>query len=82
MAWALGSRMRRRLYSECGDYSALVAAGKPVFHIEYNGFQQSYCVSGFSTVFKNLSLDGYVQYCDQSSTTTPTTGGSTGGGES
>jgi len=33
-----------------------------------------YCISGFSTVLKNLSLDGYVQYCDGSTVTTPTSG--------
>jgi hypothetical protein len=35
-----------------------------------------YCVQGFSTVMKNLSLDGYVQYCDGSVIYTPTTGDS------
>jgi hypothetical protein len=34
------------------------------------------CLEGFSTVLKYLSLDGYVEYCDGSTATTPTSGGS------
>jgi len=76
----------------CNSYDSMLAAGKPVFHIEYpNGgggdaptkktsskdATSSYCVDGgFSTVLKNLSLDGYVEYCDGSVVTTPTTGDS------
>ena len=63
-------------YGDCSAYSSLVAAGKPVFHIEYpeeRGGSQGGCQQGFSTVMKRMSLDGWVQYCDGSQVTTPTT---------
>jgi len=49
---------------------------KPSSHATKPKSLADYCVSGFSTVLKNLSLDGYVQYCDGSTVTTPTTGDS------
>ncbi|KAK0117355.1 hypothetical protein ONS96_013186 [Cadophora gregata f. sp. sojae] len=71
-------------FGECDSYSAFLAAGKPVFHIEYppsipniqpadraQGCQNN-GMSGMSTVFKNMSLSGWVGYCDGSSATTVT----------
>ncbi|KAF2437396.1 carbohydrate-binding module family 1 protein [Karstenula rhodostoma CBS 690.94] len=70
---------------ECDRYAAFLAAGKPVFHIEYptplnpaaaNGVS---CTgpgtAGLSTVLKNLALDGPAVYCDGSQVDTPTKGG-------
>jgi hypothetical protein len=59
-------------YGECTTFKPMIDAGKPVFHIEYPkevanlGFTAAtLCASGpdFSTVLKNLNLDGYVQEC-------------------
>ncbi|KAH7407183.1 glycoside hydrolase superfamily [Cadophora sp. MPI-SDFR-AT-0126] len=71
-------------FGECSSYSAFLAAGKPVFHIEYppsvpnvqpadraKGCQNN-GMNGMSTVFKNMSLSGWVGYCDGSSATTIT----------
>lgn len=62
---------------DCGPFRAFVEAGKPVFHIEYpddSGMSlPELCQeSKFSTVLKNMNLDGKVTYCDSSQTTTPT----------
>jgi hypothetical protein len=63
--------------SECDGYSSFLGSGKPVFHIEYSAGANVACQnSAFSTVIKNLSLDGWVQYCDGSTYTTPTDGSS------
>lgn len=72
-------------YQECYWYQDLIAAGKPVYQIEYPtpippspSARASTCAatpptpSGLSLVFKNLSLDGYVVYCDGSIFTTDT----------
>lgn len=71
-------------FGECTAYSAFIAAGKPVFHIEYPpsvpNIQpadrmkdcQNNGMTGLSTVFKNMSLSGWVGYCDGSSATTIT----------
>jgi len=59
----------------CTWYKNLIAAGKPVYHIEYtddgsNRSSSDYCLEGtpeasqFDTVIKHLSLDGWVRYCD------------------
>jgi hypothetical protein len=63
-------------YSECGVFDPLIAAGKPVFHIEYTDGSSSSSASslcqttgagagsaGFSTVLKKMNLDATVQYC-------------------
>ena len=70
--------------SECDTFHPFIAAGKPVFHIEYpdgagaaDGLKKNvvhkYCSGqgdakgsdGFSTVLKNMDLDGWVEYCDE-----------------
>lgn len=53
-------------YHECGSYAGFLAAGKPVFHVEYSGTIQAICAArpaGFSTVRKHLNLDAWAQYC-------------------
>lgn len=53
-------------YDECAAYAPLTRAGKPVFHIEYQGSMESICArvpAGFSTVRKNLELDAWAEYC-------------------
>ena len=73
-------------YSECSTFEPLIAAGKPVFHIEYPSSSPTVSVkiannacsgtgSGagseyFSTLMKNMDLDGWVEYCDQSTANT------------
>ncbi|UKZ46715.1 hypothetical protein TrVGV298_000922 [Trichoderma virens] len=67
-------------FSECETFAPFIAAGKPVFHIEYpNGAPAvdaaraaDLCShrgigagsGNFSTVLKKMNLDGFVQYCD------------------
>jgi endo-alpha-1,4-polygalactosaminidase (GH114 family) len=71
-------------YSECSSFTPIIAAKKPVFHIEYpdagdevtTAAVAKYCgktadAEGFSTVVKNMNLDGWVEYCDYSKATTP-----------
>jgi hypothetical protein len=66
-------------FSECTLFSSFINASKPVFHIEYpkevgTDISKELCDStgaaagaaDFSTVRKNLSLDGWVEYCDGS----------------
>ncbi|OJK00213.1 hypothetical protein ASPACDRAFT_52004 [Aspergillus aculeatus ATCC 16872] len=64
---------------ECETYAPFVAAGKPVFHIEYPNAEevgrvkvaeeeksracQGNGAAGFSTVLKNLGLDAWVEVC-------------------
>jgi hypothetical protein len=62
-------------YDECESFQPFIAAGKPVFHIEYpsdvplvsSSVKASICedttASGFSTVLKDLNLDDWVEYC-------------------
>ena len=63
-------------YNECGDFQPFVAAGKPVFHIEYDASTPSpsasvisnVCnngtsINGFSTVLKNSVLDAWLYAC-------------------
>ena len=64
-------------YEECADFSAFIKAGKPVFNIEYpeeiddSSLLTKYCKAAgvgygaekFSTVIKNMELDGNVEYC-------------------
>jgi len=65
-------------HNECGDFAAFTNAGKPVFHIEYtDSVRLAEACSGasaykFSTVYKNMDLDGWVQYCDGTTFTSPT----------
>jgi hypothetical protein len=103
-------------YGGCSGYDSFLAAGKPVYHIEYahhsmndnevvlssdsadlagmssEDIKQLFCLqrdlpgkmrgaekSKFSTVIKNLNLDGWVLYCDGRYATTPITQVGTGG---
>ena len=65
--------------NECGIYEPLIAAGKPVFQIEYPSGApgrvgaktlvescEAMEKAGFSTVIKEKRLDGWVEYCDGS----------------
>jgi hypothetical protein len=67
-------------YKECSTFAPFVQAGKPVFHIEYPDQDpkistKTACnatgTAGFSTVIKKLSLNGWVEYCDGTTATTP-----------
>jgi endo-alpha-1,4-polygalactosaminidase (GH114 family) len=66
--------------ARCEMYSNLLTAGKPVYHIEYGSKSDmaTYCLTSMSsgnkydTVIKNLSLDGWVLYCDGSEYTSST----------
>ncbi|KAH8687191.1 glycoside hydrolase superfamily [Tricladium varicosporioides] len=78
-------------YNECTAYHNFIAAGKPVFHIEYPaktpaaGQNPSFtaaerntickAAAGFSTVLKAIGLDGWVMYCDGSTANTNCTPG-------
>ena len=68
-------------WTECSEMQPFIDAGKPVFHIEYpegagsdSGLSsdelEEYCnargTNVLSTVIKNYTLDGWVQYCDGS----------------
>lgn len=63
----------------CENFAAFIKAGKPVFHIEYPSgaghgrkiapaASKKSCsakgMDGFSTLMKELKLDGWVEYCD------------------
>ncbi|KAF4554719.1 Hypothetical protein D9617_3g017870 [Elsinoe fawcettii] len=77
-------------YGECATFSPFVEAGKPVFHIEYPSGAPSVSTEAvtnvcsrsgksagsddFSTVIKKMNLDGWVEYCDRSVSTTSTLG--------
>lgn len=62
---------------ECQQYNGFIAAGKPVFNIEYieDDAQCALNISAentnFSTVVKNLNLDGMVKYPDCNTLDTP-----------
>jgi hypothetical protein len=71
-------------FSECDQFSPFINASKPVFHIEYPKKDKADVVkalcadagpadgaTAFSTVLKNLSLDGYIEECDGSTANTP-----------
>jgi hypothetical protein len=80
--------------AECDKFKPFIDANKPVFHIEYpkdspkiaTDVKDSMCSAtgdaagsnNFSTVLKNMDLDGFVEYCDGSTANTPlnTTGAS------
>lgn len=66
-------------YDECGDYEPVIAAGKPVFLIEYpttderpsyvsDEKKEEICSNtgiprGVSTVLKNMNLDEWIVQC-------------------
>jgi len=54
-------------YKECAALNPFISAGKAVLQIEYKGNPTQICPislsSGFSTLFKNLNLDGWRQAC-------------------
>ncbi|KAF2401637.1 hypothetical protein EJ06DRAFT_462807, partial [Trichodelitschia bisporula] len=72
-------------YADCRSFAPFVEAGKPVFHIEYPSevkpdFAANFCnkdfkpaqgSDGFSTVIKNMNLDGWVVYCNGQTARTP-----------
>ena len=60
-------------YEECDLFTPFVAAGKPVFHIEYPTeapdvsaqVKATSCSapSGFSSVLKSMNLDAWIEIC-------------------
>ena len=54
-------------YSECGTLAPFIAAGKPVFNVEYKGAPGSFCPKAaalkFSSIFKHMDLDAYRVGC-------------------
>lgn len=54
-------------YSECDALLPFLAAGKPVFHAEYNTEPAQYCPTlvkkGFSSIKKRVDLDAYLVGC-------------------
>ncbi|WP_073496154.1 endo alpha-1,4 polygalactosaminidase [Actinacidiphila paucisporea] len=54
-------------YDECGKLSPFVAAGKPVFHVEYELKPAQFCPEvrrlGFSSMRKHLVLDAWREAC-------------------
>jgi len=68
MEWQVNEECEK--YEECDLFQPFIAAGKPVFHIEYptsTTKASSICndttTSGFSTILKKLDLDNWVQTC-------------------
>lgn len=73
--WAINEECAE--YEECADWAPFVAAGKPVFHVEYTEDDDATSVSasklskacaadgqaGFSTIIKHYSLDNWIVYC-------------------
>ncbi|KAI0401880.1 glycoside hydrolase superfamily [Xylaria palmicola] len=73
--WAINEECAA--YSECADWAPFVAAGKPVFHVEYTEDDGATSVSpakraeacaaagqaGFSTIIKHYQLDDWAIYC-------------------
>ena len=54
-------------YSECGSLKPFIAAGKPVFHAEYDVATTAFCPTTtklkFSSIRKRLSLNAWRQPC-------------------
>jgi hypothetical protein len=54
-------------YDECDTLKVFVAAGKPVFHVEYDGATSSFCPKSralhFSSMKKKLALDAWREPC-------------------
>jgi hypothetical protein len=72
-------------YDECAPFTAFIKAQKPVFHIEYPEELKAKTVKSirektgpakdaveFSTLLKNMDLDGWVEFCDGTKATTGT----------
>ncbi len=64
-------------YGECGMLSPFIAAGKAVFHVEYQGTTSTVCPKTaplkLTSVIKKLDLGAWAQFCPTSSPTpTPT----------
>jgi hypothetical protein len=59
--------LRGSFDSECGTLSSFIAAGKPVFNVEYKGATGSFCPKAralkFSSIFKHMNLDAYRVAC-------------------
>jgi hypothetical protein len=55
------------VYAECGALKPFIAAGKPVFHAEYNLSTAAFCPAstklGFSSIRKRLNLNAWRQPC-------------------
>jgi hypothetical protein len=55
------------LYDECGLLLPFIAAGKPVFNIEYELTTAEFCAQAnaynFNSIRKNLALDEYAEAC-------------------
>ncbi len=77
-------------YNECDKFDLFIGDKKPVFHIEYpkgsgkalpdstiSGNCNAANSTDFSTVLKNMDLDGWVEYCNTTIATTPTNTSST-----
>lgn len=70
---------------ECQAYANFITLNKPVFHIEYptplnpQAVNSVSCkgpgMTGFSTILKDMKLNGITYYCDGSYVDTPTVGG-------
>jgi len=54
-------------YDECGLLSVFIAAGKPVFHVEYDMSTAEFCPATkklrFSSMLKHLDLDAWRSVC-------------------
>jgi hypothetical protein len=54
-------------YSECAALAPFIAAGKPVFNVEYNVAPATFCPQAvtrkFSSIYKHLALDPYRVGC-------------------
>ncbi len=65
MDWAINEQCNE--YSECSQYRAFIASGKPVFNVEYTGTLSSICSRTkplrISTIKAPLSLNGPSQPC-------------------
>ncbi|MFD0788712.1 endo alpha-1,4 polygalactosaminidase, partial [Micromonospora azadirachtae] len=53
--------------AECGKLLPFVDAGKPVFHVEYTGTTEEFCVTtvgyGFASMRKQRALDAWREPC-------------------
>lgn len=65
MDWAVNEQCNE--YSECSEYRAFIASGKPVFNVEYKGTLSSICSRTkplrISTIKAPLSLNGPSERC-------------------
>ena len=54
-------------YNSCNDLIPFIAAGKPVFNIEYNVDSSKFCpkanAMNFDSLQKKLELDAWVKPC-------------------